>query len=118
MMKSPHKKTEVDVPAQGADAASASLGRGDYGAIDCLSLSVPGDCGGLRLDQVLARLRPQHSRNRLQGWIREGRVSINGAVVSEAKTKLWGGEQLRVTEAADERSESAQPGNIPAEHRP
>ena len=112
-MKSPHKKTEVDAPEPGADAASASLGRGDYSAIDCLTLSVPADCGGLRLDQALARLRPQHSRNRLHGWIREGRVSINGAVVSEAKTKLWGGEQLSVAEAADERSESAQPENIP-----
>jgi hypothetical protein len=30
--------------------------------------------GRRRLDQVLAELLPQHSRNRLQGWVRDGLV--------------------------------------------
>ena len=67
----------------------------------------------MRLDQVLARLRPQHSRNRLQGWIREGRVAIGGMPVSEPKFKLWGGEQISLAEAPDERTESSAPENIP-----
>src|SRR5690606_32544308 len=31
-----------------------------------------------RLDKVLARLMPDHSRSRLQGWIEAGHVLING----------------------------------------
>lgn len=31
-----------------------------------------------RLDKVLARLLPRHSRSRLQGWIEEGHVLLNG----------------------------------------
>jgi 23S rRNA pseudouridine1911/1915/1917 synthase len=110
MMKSPHKKTEVDLRTENT---SASLERADYSANASLALRVPVDCGGMRLDQVLAQLRPQHSRSRLQNWIREGRVVVGGVLVSEPKFKLWGGEQLRLTEAPDERSESAQPENIP-----
>ena len=40
-----------------------------------LELQVPSACAGLRLDQVLARLLPQHSRSRLARWIREERVT-------------------------------------------
>jgi len=109
-MKIPHKKTEVDAPAENT---RASLGREDYSSNPELALSVPADCGGMRLDQVLAQLRPQHSRSRLQGWIREGRVTVDDAVVSEPKHKLWGGERLGVAEAPDERTESARPEDIP-----
>ena len=57
----------------------------------------------MRLDQVLARICPQHSRSRLQNWIRDGRVSVSGAVVTETKQKLWGGESIQLSEAEDER---------------
>ena len=55
----------------------------------------------MRLDQVLVRLLPQHSRSRLQGWVREGRVAVAGVAVGEVKQKLWGGEQIEVAEAPD-----------------
>jgi 23S rRNA pseudouridine1911/1915/1917 synthase len=60
-----------------------------------LSLSVPAECAGLRLDQALSRLLPEYSRNRLQDWIRGGHVTVDGAAAS-TKAKVWGGEQLRV----------------------
>ena len=109
-MKIPHKKTEVDPPTGNV---GANPERADYSANPSLALSVPVNCGGMRLDQVLAQLRPQHSRNRLQNWIREGRVAVGGVLVCEPKHKLWGGETISVTEAADERTESATPENIP-----
>src|SRR3546814_5472824 len=31
-----------------------------------------------RLDKVIARLIPEHSRSRLQGWIEAGHVLVNG----------------------------------------
>ena len=60
-------------------------------------LLVTEDCLGLRLDQTLARLLPDHSRSRLQNWIRDGRVLVDGAV-SDPKKKLRGGEELVVQE--------------------
>ena len=62
------------------------------------SLTVPTEHAGLRLDQSLARLLPEHSRNRLQSWLREGRVRIDGNV-RDPKDKVWGGERLLVAEA-------------------
>ena len=59
---------------------------------------MPTEHAGLRLDQSLARLLPEHSRNRLQSWLREGRVRIDGNV-RDPKDKVWGGERLLVAEA-------------------
>ncbi len=108
-MKIPHKKTGVDLPKENA---GVSKERADYSANPRLALSVPADCGGQRLDQVLARLRPQHSRSRLQNWIREGRVEVDGVLVSEAKQKLWGGERIELAEAPDESMQSSSPEAI------
>ena len=105
MMKIPHKKFD-------SHNIGRSTGREDYSANPRLALSVPADCGGQRLDQILALLLPQHSRNRLQNWIREGRVAVGGVIVNEPKQKLWGGEQINLAEAPYERSESATPENI------
>ena len=62
----------------------------------------------MRLDQALAKLCPQHSRSRLQHWIREGRVRLSGQAVLETKHKLWGGETLELFEGTDERVQAAQ----------
>ena len=109
-MKIPDKKTVVDSPKENIEASHE---RADYSANPQLTLRVPADCGGQRLDQVLAHLHPQHSRSRLQNWIREGQVAVDEVIVSEPKKKLWGGEQLSVVEAPDERTELALPENIP-----
>lgn len=58
---------------------------------------VPRDCGGLRLDQGLARLIPEHSRARLQAWIKAGRLTLDGQVCAEVRHKLRGGEHLVLT---------------------
>lgn len=46
-----------------------------------LNAQVPSELGGQRLDQVAAQLFPEHSRSRLAGWIKEGRLTVNGAVL-------------------------------------
>ena len=58
-------------------------------------IDIPEDLVGLRLDQALARLLPQYSRARLQGWIEAGAVQLNGAV-PRSKDKILGGEQVRI----------------------
>ena len=56
---------------------------------------MPGDCAGMRFDQVLAKLLPEYSRSRLQEWIAAGQASLDGAAVA-AKQKVWGGEAIVV----------------------
>ena len=88
-------------------------GRGDYTGSAPLSLIVPATAGSRRLDQILAELLPQHSRNRLQTWVRDGRVHIDGVVETEPKRKLYGGEALLIWEALDTQVTSEQPEDIP-----
>ncbi len=42
-----------------------------------LQISVPGELDGKRLDQALAKLCPEHSRSRIQTWIKSGDVTVN-----------------------------------------
>jgi 23S rRNA pseudouridine1911/1915/1917 synthase len=41
-------------------------------------LALPAGLAGLRLDAALAKVLPQYSRARLQGWIRAGAVTLDG----------------------------------------
>ncbi len=59
------------------------------------AIDISEDLAGLRLDQALARLLPQYSRQRLQGWIEHGAVLLNGSV-PRSKDKVLGGEQVRI----------------------
>ncbi len=64
---------------------------------------MPDDMGGLRLDQALARLFPQYSRNRLQEWLKTGHIRMNDNVVSgrgAARTPVVGGERIALTPPA------------------
>jgi 23S rRNA pseudouridine1911/1915/1917 synthase len=71
----------------------------DYSApVEC---QVPASLAGLRLDQALARMFPEHSRSRLQAWIRAGRITLDAAG-ADVKRKVWGGECVRIDPAASE----------------
>uniref|UniRef100_UPI0033401DF6 RluA family pseudouridine synthase n=1 Tax=Castellaniella defragrans TaxID=75697 RepID=UPI0033401DF6 len=48
-----------------------------------------------RLDKVLARLMPQHSRSRLQAWIEEGHVRINGQP-ARVRARAGPGDRIQV----------------------
>ncbi|MGE5385872.1 MAG: 23S rRNA pseudouridine(1911/1915/1917) synthase RluD [Betaproteobacteria bacterium] len=87
--------------------------RDDYSASQTHHLTVPNEVGGRRLDQVLAELLPEHSRNRLQTWVKAGRVRVDGQVKDESKFKLSGGEELIVDAAPDEHEGSGKPEDIP-----
>ena len=65
-----------------------------------LELTVPSDLAGLRFDQALARLVPQHSRSRLKDWIDAGRVTLDGAI-AEGKRRLSGGERIVIEAVQD-----------------
>lgn len=76
------------------------------------TLVIPQDLGGLRLDQALQRMLPEHSRSRLQAWIKEGFVTVDGAE-STSKTKVWGGEQVLVRMQEKPEMMAFQAQNIP-----
>jgi 23S rRNA pseudouridine1911/1915/1917 synthase len=50
---------------------------------------------GLRLDQALQQLLPDYSRSRLQTWIKDKRVTLDGEFVTP-KQAVWGGGKVRV----------------------
>jgi 23S rRNA pseudouridine1911/1915/1917 synthase len=58
-------------------------------------LEFPPELAGRRLDQALAALLPQYSRTRIQRWIEEGAVRING-LAPRARDLVVGGETATV----------------------
>jgi 23S rRNA pseudouridine1911/1915/1917 synthase len=66
----------------------------DAGFAAPMKATVPTELGGLRLDQVLARLFPQYSRNRLQAWLKSGHIRVSGGALFEAKQQVTGGESI------------------------
>lgn len=66
-----------------------------------LSANVPVSLSGCRFDQAAADLFPDFSRSRLQQWIKEGQLTINGAS-AKANAKVAGGERLCIEAALEE----------------
>ncbi|WP_430461680.1 23S rRNA pseudouridine(1911/1915/1917) synthase RluD [Thalassolituus sp. LLYu03] len=56
---------------------------------------VPFELGNKRLDQVAAQLFPDFSRSRLQQWIKDGQLTVDGQII-RARDKLVGGETLTI----------------------
>ncbi len=67
-----------------------------------LAAKVPPEAGGRRLDQILVELFPDYSRSRLQAWIKDGQVTVDGRL-PRSRDKLWGGEvvALNAVEAVE-----------------
>lgn len=64
-------------------------------ARDPIELTVPQHLAGLRLDQALARLFPEHSRSRIAAWVRAEHVHV-GEALGKPKQRVWGGERIRL----------------------
>ena len=77
---------------------------------------MPGTLSGLRADRALARLFPQYSRSRIQGWIRAGAVTLDGAAV-RARDRIMGGERISIRGAVEaDEAPAAQPGPLAVLH--
>ena len=53
------------------------------------------DWAGKRLDHVLADMFPDYSRSRLQQWLKDGQITVNGEFL-RAKDKVAGGEEVEL----------------------
>jgi 23S rRNA pseudouridine1911/1915/1917 synthase len=84
----------------------------DDESADLLELRVPLEDGGLRLDQALVKMFPEYSRSRLQDWVEQGLVTVNGKEAT-VKQKVWGGETLCVTPQIHPSEHPCLPEDIP-----
>ena len=61
-----------------------------------LTGEIPDNLAGSRLDQALASMFPDYSRARLQRWVKDGHVTVDGAKL-RSKDVVHGGEQIELT---------------------
>jgi 23S rRNA pseudouridine1911/1915/1917 synthase len=79
--------------------------------VDLLEARIPIQSHGMRLDQVVAELFPDYSRNRLATWIKEGRLTVDGKTMKPRDKALASAHV--VLEVADEPVIDWQPQTIP-----
>jgi 23S rRNA pseudouridine1911/1915/1917 synthase len=58
-----------------------------------ISFVIPPELADKRLDQVLAELLPDYSRSRLQQWLKDGFIRIDGEIL-KARVRVMGGENI------------------------
>ena len=93
------------------DLAAAALGAAESAAAT-IELVTPENPDGTRIDLFLSRLVPQFSRARLQTWLDDGRISADGAPAT-AKTRLLGGEAVRIVTAPSAEQQAFAPEPVP-----
>lgn len=76
------------------------------------TVTIADDLGGQRLDLALQSMFPEHSRSRLQTWIKTGLVQLNGKTAIP-KTKVWGGETVQITPPPDLQENAFKPEDVP-----
>ena len=76
-----------------------------------LELTLPRACAGQRLDRALSQLLPQFSRSRLAHWIRAQQIEIGGRPALP-KSRVRGGEKIRLVPLPDPSTAAAQPEPI------
>ena len=76
-----------------------------------LSLTIPPEHAGQRLDQALAALLPDYSRSRLKGWIESGEIRVDGTTL-RPRDKVFGGEAVVLRAVLPQESHAA-PQQIP-----
>ena len=79
---------------------------------DFISLDIPLEMAGERLDKVLASSLPDYSRNRLKAWVEAGAVMVDGKV-TKARYLLRGGESIKVFPQEMPEQFSFSPEDIP-----
>lgn len=68
---------------------------------------------GERLDKVLAKLLPSVSRARLQTWIEQGAVTVNGATAAKIRQKVAAGDEIEVLEQPSPEELAFKPVEMP-----
>ena len=69
-----------------------------------LIATIPDNLSGVRLDQAAAKLFPDYSRARLQGWIKSAALTVDGEQ-AKPKDKVFGGEELQLVPELEEQGD-------------
>jgi 23S rRNA pseudouridine1911/1915/1917 synthase len=77
------------------------------------SQQIPANLAGKRLDQALSVMFPDFSRARLQRWIKEGHVKVDG-VAMRSRDQVLGGERVELSVVLEEETHW-QPQALPLE---
>jgi 23S rRNA pseudouridine1911/1915/1917 synthase len=73
---------------------------------------VPLELAGSRLDAAAARLFDEFSRSRLQIWIAQGALQVNGAVIDRPRLQVHPGDELELRAELPREAGEAQPQDI------
>lgn len=76
------------------------------------TVSIPDHLSGQRLDVVVAELFPDYSRSRLQQWIKQGQILLDGEQV-KPKNKVSADQQLQLCVEFEAVNEHCEPEAIP-----
>lgn len=66
-------------------------------SIETETRRIPAEYGGLRLDRALAGLFPEYSRSRLQTWVKQGRIQLDGVASLSVRHPVRGGEWVALS---------------------
>jgi len=86
------------------------------GATGPQDAQIPAGQAGMRLDQALAALFPQHSRSQISRWMGEGLVLVDGRVPRPSE-RVRGGEQVRIDTPGVAVEAAAQPIELDVVYR-
>ncbi|WP_374360335.1 RluA family pseudouridine synthase [Pseudoduganella danionis] len=78
-----------------------------------IELNLTSEVCGQRLDKVISHLVPQFSRGRLQMWITDGYVTVDGKVAKSTKDTVYGDEKIVILPQAAPEDEAFKPEPIP-----
>lgn len=67
------------------------------------------EMSGMRLDKVLVELFPDYSRSRLQAWLKEDRIFVNGAIPDKANQKVKADELIELSPGDFEHMREVEP---------
>ena len=99
------------------DADDFEPGAPDAADWSPIHLTLDADSGGMRLDKVLSTLLPQFSRARLQQWIEDGHVTVDGKP-AKARATMVGDERIviRPQPAESDHAYAAEPVPLDVVH--
>jgi 23S rRNA pseudouridine1911/1915/1917 synthase len=102
VVQKPDKARDGAQAAPLEDGTAPAREPGSRDDIAPLSARVDDALDGMRLDQAAARLFPDFSRARLQAWIRDGQLTLDGGAVRPRERVRSGAELELVPDAEDE----------------
>lgn len=113
MQPSNQQNLQNDIPDEDEfDFAEDLGGDAEAAKFEPITLTLSDDVYGERLDKLLSRLVPQFSRSRIQQWLEDGFVTVDGQHV-KGKTAMMGGERVHIEPQANAADRAYQAEPVP-----